>query len=472
IENKVSAGTLGLVQLAKSKVETEDGESQEVTTLVIDNMAAKEADVFNIANGKEGRTLTGLANGKISEQSLDAINGSQLYSANQNVAKMLGGKATFKEGQLIGVDFSGAFTYTNAQQRSANKITTVYDGLAHLDESIGKLNSDVNTKLGDLDGRVSSLEKGQSGIILAPGATGKGDEVSQNMVSNTPPITEVVEPNAPIESTPPTLGNTQNRGQITINGGIAGKADLNIAQDNGQGDGRKLTGVAEGKIETGSSDAINGNQLYDANTSIANMIGGGAIFDPNTGQFTYRDNQFQVNGSRYDDIASAIEAIDQSQLFKMEGEKIVVNGATGATTVDFTNGKTARNVTGIADGEISATSKDAINGSQLYVVKEDIKNINYTLNHYNTRMNTIEKKVQENRKVASAGIAGAMAMSSIPYIEYSKYSFGMGIGYYDGESAISMGIQGKINNHARYRLQMSYDTQNKVGLGAGVAFEL
>ena len=101
-----------------------------------------------------------------------------------------------------------------------------------------------------------------------------------------------------------------------------------------------------------------------------------------------------------------------------------------------------------------------------------INSIKDTMNHYNTRLSGVEKTVHQNRKIASAGTASAMAMSSIPYVEYAKYSMGMGVGHYDGETAMSIGFTWKGSDRSRFRIQGSYDSQNKAGIGAGVAFEL
>ena len=81
-------------------------------------------------------------------------------------------------------------------------------------------------------------------------------------------------------------------------------------------------------------------------------------------------------------------------------------------------------------------------------------------------------QVNQNRKIASAGTASAMAMSSIPYVDYAKYSMGMGVAHYDGETAMSIGFTLKSSDRTRLRIQGSFDSQNKVGIGAGVAFEL
>ncbi len=105
-----------MVQLAKNKVETEDGGSQEVTTLVLDNVAAKDADVFNIAKADEkGRMLTGLANGSIAENSKDAVTGGQLNQTQDAIGKLLGGGAKIDSNGNVYYDENGAALTVNGQ---------------------------------------------------------------------------------------------------------------------------------------------------------------------------------------------------------------------------------------------------------------------------------------------------------------------------------------------------------------------
>ncbi|WP_438947218.1 hypothetical protein, partial [Tsukamurella asaccharolytica] len=207
---------------------TEDGDSQEVTALVIDNVAAKEADVFNISNGKEGRTLTGVKAGQIAQDSLDAINGSQLHVANQNVAKVLGGNATFKDGQLTGVDFSGAFTGL----AEGEKIESVYGGFENLDKRVdatSKVVDDINSGLGiGEDG-----ESGSVGEVIG----GIKDDVSK-VVAGKAGLIQLND------------GSTK----LIIDNELAENA-LTFDISNGE-EGRTLTGLADGTIATGSKDAV------------------------------------------------------------------------------------------------------------------------------------------------------------------------------------------------------------------------
>ncbi|WP_189364652.1 YadA-like family protein, partial [Ignatzschineria ureiclastica] len=470
--NGVVNGTSGLVII---------GSGSRSGSIIINESIAGAGDIGTIDFSKDNgdtRKVTGVTEGLISSDSKDAINGSQLDKLGNSIAGSLGGDAKFENGNWT------APTY-NLTDKNGNPTTAsdVGDALGNLDGRIDQNTKDIaqNTKdIGDIKDVIGGYgPNGEAPTFTVGGKNYDTVHDALGGVNNT--VNDIKNGKDGL------IQLTEDGKTIVVDNEIAKNADsFDISgpksEDNPNGD-RKLTGVAKGDVSENSSDAINGSQLHYTNTVVSNtgdsigkLLGGGAKI--NADGSVYYDNNgdaLTINGKGYKTVAEAIEGMDQNQIFKVSDDgKKVVFGEVGkeVTEISFANGnKNPIKVTGVADGLVEEGSKDAVNGGQLYEVKRDITYINDALSHYNTRINNVEKKVHENRKVASAGIAGAMAMSSIPYIEYSKYSFGMGVGHYDGESALSIGFQGKINDRARYRLQMSYDTQNKVGLGAGVAFE-
>ena len=445
--SNVVAGRAGLIQLAGSD------DSQK---LIIDNELATDAKTFDFSIHKEDKTinrlLTGVAEGEISQNSFDAINGSQLHATNQNVAKVLGGTSKFENGQLTGVDFSGAFRGV-----SKGEITTVYAGFDNLDE------------------RVTELEKGQAGIVITKG---KDKEL---FTSNQE---ETTKPNLVLATI--SQDSSKKEKEIGLNNNLVGSQDTfniggaDLTETNETGD-RTLTGVAKGDIVENSVDAINGSQLYASNQSIAEIFGGGARIDENgyitTPEYVIGDKTFNNVGASIKHLANSITA-GEVGIFQLDREKnqIIIADNTdinSETTLNVGN----RKIVGVANGKVEKGSQEAVNGGQLWETNQQvtsnttqIKHINKTLDHYNNRISHLEKTVHENRKRASAGTASAMAMSSIPYMDYAKYSMGMGVASYDGEAAMSIGMEFKLGDNGRFRVQGSYDTQNKAGVGVGVAF--
>ncbi|ECB1328018.1 YadA C-terminal domain-containing protein [Salmonella enterica subsp. enterica] len=146
------------------------------------------------------------------------------------------------------------------------------------------------------------------------------------------------------------------------------------------------------------------------------------------------------------------------------------------------------------DGSISAGAKDvrsenlAIDISEDYTNKSAEKTLNqavtYTDNQLdqkvaytdsqisttNSRIDSLNDKIDDNRKQASAGIAGAMAMSSIPQNLSYDFNFGMGLANFDSEQAISAGGYYRVNERTTVSLKTSFDTQNNLGAAAGISY--
>ncbi|MFW1859399.1 YadA-like family protein, partial [Acinetobacter defluvii] len=242
--------------------------------------------------------------------------------------------------------------------------------------------------------------------------------------------------------------------------------------------GTTLTNVADGKVTQGSKDAVNGGQLAD-------------IRDNLQGQITNNTND--INNIKNEINNGSLGIVKQSD---PKGE-ITVGKETGGTTVNMTGKDGDRVVTGVKDGAINATSKDAINGSQLHAQKVEtnqkiveylgggaaIDNItgsftqapSYTVgdskynnvggaidalnkadqalgNKIDNVSNRLEQafystnqRIDDVEKRANAGIAAAMSLENAPYIP-GKYTYAAGAAYHGGESAIGVTLRKTADN--------------------------
>nr|WP_062610534.1 YadA-like family protein [Caballeronia calidae] len=107
--------------------------------------------------------------------------------------------------------------------------------------------------------------------------------------------------------------------------------------------GNKISGLAAGDISATSTEAINGSQLYAAVNDLTTNISNGTI------------GLVQQNPT---------------------SRTITVAKDTDGTVVDVTGTTGARQVTGVAAGELSAASTDAVNGSQLYATNQQVDVLN------------------------------------------------------------------------------------------------
>ncbi|EKI3807617.1 TPA: YadA-like family protein [Proteus mirabilis] len=81
----------------------------------------------------------------------------------------------------------------------------------------------------------------------------------------------------------------------------------------------------------------------------------------------------------------------------------------------------------------------------------------------------LDNKIGRVEKRANAGIAGVTAISTIPYVNSERFSFGMAMGHYRDAQAIATGMQYKPTASTNVRLNASWNTGGDTSIGAGFA---
>lgn len=84
-------------------------------------------------------------------------------------------------------------------------------------------------------------------------------------------------------------------------------------------------------------------------------------------------------------------------------------------------------------------------------------------------LNKLDEKIDQVKKQANAGVAGAIAMSSIPYKSDTDFSAGLALGQYRNGSAIAGGIQYNINQQVSVRGNISWNNNDSSGAGIGLS---
>lgn len=120
----------------------------------------------------------------------------------------------------------------------------------------------------------------------------------------------------------------------------------------------------------------------------------------------------------------------------------------------------------VANGEISATSTDAINGSQLYAVAKGVTNLA-------GQVNNLEGKVNKVGKRADAGTASALAASQLPQATMpGKSMVAIAGSSYQGQNGLAIGVS-RISDNGKVIIRLSGTTnsQGKTGVAAGVGYQ-
>ena len=252
-----------------------------------------------------------------------------------------------------------------------------------------------------------------------------------------------------------------NKDQISLGGGK---------------NGTTITNVANGKVEVDSKDAVNGGQLWEV------------------------QNQINQNNTDIGDLKTEINNGGLGLVKQDANNNITVAANKGGTSINMAGTDGNRTVSGVNAGAVTATSSDAINGSQLHASNTNIASalggnakvddkgnlvapeysvagssytdvgsalkgldnkIDDTFYYTNERINDVEKQ-------GRAGIAAALSLESAPYIP-GKFTYSIGAGHHRGENAVGGSLRRTADN-GRWSLTGGVATDSEGGASARIGF--
>nr|WP_230954005.1 YadA-like family protein [Burkholderia cepacia] len=336
----VAAGKNGTdaVNVDQLNAAIQDGTSQLDALAVKYDDASKKQVSLGAGNGGSPVRLTNVAEGNVAAGSTDAVNGAQLRRATDGTAAALGGGATANpDGSISAPDYKvGGGSFNN-----------VGDALTNLDGRV--LNN--TTTLENHETRIGNAET--------------------NIAGNTAAIAGLQQDALQFD---PTLGayNAARGGAPT-----------------------KLTNVADGNVAAGSTDAVNGGQLSGVKSSLEQQI---TQVSNQAGEAVKNVVKYDVdaNGNRMNsvsliggdanaavvlkNVAAGTADTDAVNVKQLKGVQSSLNQL-GALAVQYDDaskssitlgGAGGTRITNVQAGTLSATSTDAVNGSQLYATNQQV----------------------------------------------------------------------------------------------------
>ncbi len=484
--------------------------------------------------------ITNVAAGTISATSTDAVNGSQLHTLDSRVTKNGDSIANiFGGGAKANPDGSISNPSYNVAGTSANNVG---DALTALDKAVtdagtaanagwtvsangdaatakkikpnGKVNftGDDNltvaqTSQTDNEGNIKvalnknlkvdsvttgttvidttgvkvgdNVQLGSTGLIIAggPSMTTSGINAGNKVITNVA---------AGVNTT-----DAVNKGQLdsaitNINNNVGALANSAVQYDKnadgtvnkdsltfaGGANGTALKNVADGTVAAGSKDAVNGGQLWSVQQQV----------DKNTGDIS----NLQTDISNINNGKSGL--VQQAD----KDAAITVGKDTGGTQVNVSGTAGERTVTGVKAGAVTATSKDAVNGSQLNTTNQALVNylgggagydnitqsfsnptynvgdksynnvgdaigaLNQADQTLNTKIDSVTNKLEQafystNQRIdkleekMSAGIAANAALENAPFIP-GKVTMAVGAAYYNEQNAVGVTLRKTADN--------------------------
>ncbi len=90
----------------------------------------------------------------------------------------------------------------------------------------------------------------------------------------------------------------------------------------------------------------------------------------------------------------------------------------------------------------------------------------------NKMFSNMDKRLDENRDHANAGISAALAASQIPQVSQNRdFSVGAGVGTYGDQQAVAVGFSARINERMVTKFAVTGDSQQNFGAAAGASYE-
>lgn len=360
-----------------------------------DSIADQDNSV-SVGSSSLQRKIVNVKNGAIKADSHDAINGSQLYAISDSIAKRLGGGSSVNPDD--GTVNAPTYNLKNGNKNNVGSALTVLDeNTLQWDQIKGKYSavhgSSTTSVITDVaNGTISAASKDavngsqlydlQQDALLWNGtafSAAHGTEATSK-------ITNVTAGNLTASSTDAVNGsqlkttndnvttnttniatNTTNITNLTDSVGdlkddslLWNKAAGAFSAAHGTEATSKITNLLAGKISSNSTDAINGSQLYGVADSFTSYLGGGADIN-NAGVLIAPT--YTIGSKTYNNVGDALNAINSS--FSTSISDALLWDST-ANKFSAKHGGTNSIITNVADGTISSTSSDAVNGSQLY----------------------------------------------------------------------------------------------------------
>lgn len=271
--------------------------------------------------------------------------------------------------------------------------------------------------------------------------------------------------------------------KITNDGKTTYKISTNIVGSTTDTDTTKVTSE---ETNTGSTDTSQGT-TESASTRTGNTVT--VSTETKATSFGADGNQkadvkpggtLNINGDGKN-IFTSISTSDNSSSIKVELKKdITVDSVTansvkvGDTSIS-TGGLTIQGgpsitktgidggnqkVTGVAAGEISSTSKDAVNGSQLFATNQQVAQNAQSISKLGNRINKV-----------GAGAAALAALHPLDFDPDDKWDFAAGYGNYNGENAAAVGAYYRPNEDTMFSVGGSFGNGENM-VNAGVSLKL
>ena len=429
---------------------------------------------------------------------LTMINGYQNTVANAKNTTFIGSNnnATNIQSTIVMGDNNTLKDRKNVISLGNNNTVDADDAVAIGNGTTVKAESGVAIGVGSVADRVAGSEKGARGAFAPDtipdvalstwtstrGAFSVGDTVNNitRQITNVAAGSEdtdavnVAQLKKALESIDIDAGTGIKVDKITNDGKTTYKISTNIVGSTTDTDTTKVTSE---ETNTGNTDTsqgtTNGTSTKIGETVIVGTETKATSFgaDDNKTADVKPGQTLNINGDKQN-ISTSVNG----NSIKVELKKdITVDSVTAGDTSISTNGLTIKDgpsitktgidggnqkVTGVEVGEISSTSKDAVNGSQLFATNQQVAQNAQSISKLGNRINKV-----------GAGAAALAALHPLDFDPDDKWDFAAGYGNYNGENAAAIGAYYRPNEDTMFSVGGSFGNGENM-VNAGVSLKL
>ena len=477
---------------------------------------------------KDGK-ITGVAAGAITETSTDAVNGSQLHAVATEAGKhttLSNGKnttvnpVTTADGHLeykvdvndelkdiksiIGAgEGAGSISFADGGIKLNNKVTINKDGkITGVAAGVEKTDA-VN--VGQLTDYVAAndthIKSGNYAVGEVTDSTGnKSQGVSMDIVNKegkvtgTVTITDVAKASdvGEVNNIDSDIKN-QNGSHTTV---VDAVNNLNQKLNNKVGDLNYVEGGKGNYVTNGENTTTSIGKLDQALKDVAataakhTTVTQGDNITVTPGTNTDGSKNYNVALKKDITVESVTANTFKADQTVMNKDGLKVGNKVSVSATAVTAGKTSisdegvkvggktyisdkglnandQKVTNVAAGELSATSKDAVNGSQLYETNQAIANNATNISSLSHSISNLDNRVNK----VGAGAAALAALHPLDFDPDAKWDFAAGYGNYRGANAAAVGAYYRPNEDTMFSVGGTFGNGENM-VNAGVSFKL
>ena len=405
------------------------------------------------ARGDNGeRTITGLAAGRINDESTDAVNGSQLHAVVQAVNSV---KSTADMANYMASRQSKVIAGDNVTVNTTNNMTGGNNFTVSVNKDLTAMNS---ATFGDNDKR-NVIDKG--GVRVFDGSVNTGVTANGMTIENT---------------------DTLEQASYTGSGMQASddNATVRFTTSNIDAGNQIVHGVKAGVADT---DVVNVKQLKDYMSSndkdtVTTVKAGNRIKVTNTGH----DYTVALDDKTIDQINTTETGMKGNARDIAKLKVDVVEAKTSVSVGDGLNVKPSFNANGSTNYHVTLDSKvtDQIKDNTDVIkansdkIADNKARIDDLTNKVGTTNSNIGRTISENQKEARRGIAGASALAAMHPLDYDpehKVDVMAGVGHFKGTTAVAIGAAYRPNENLMFTVGASINGSAST-LNAGVSYKV